>query len=118
MMDSAELAQRRDTVEARPEDPVARHDLALALARSERHEEALEHFEEACRQQPNHPQWHYNRGLSWQMLEDWPQAVVAYREAINGAPELFPAWVNLAYASNSIGLLSNAEQAARQAIAL
>ena len=117
-MDTTELAQRREAVEAWPEDAEARHALALTLAVEGRHEEALEHFEEACRRRPDHPQWHYNLGLSLQVLEEYPRAIAAYREAVSGAPELFECWANLSLAYKSLGEFSHAEEAAQRAIAL
>lgn len=118
VMDTSELALRRIAVETRPEDAEARQLLALALVKEERHKEAMVHFEEACRLCPNHSPWHYNRGLSLQVLQDYPNAVAAYREAVNGAPDLFEGWANLALVYKSLGRFSDAQEAAHRSIEL
>lgn len=74
------------TVEVTGPNPVARHNLAFALAAEGRHGEALPHYREAIRLQPGYHEPHYNLGLSLYQTGAVEEAAAAFAESARRRP--------------------------------
>ena len=71
-----------EVARARPDLPPMQMNFANCLARTGKHEEALQHFDEALRLRPEYPQALYNRALSLKELGRIEEATNDLQEAV------------------------------------
>jgi len=75
--------------------------LANALARSGRLDEAIAQFQEALKQRPDVPEIHNNLGLALEMHGRTDEAIAEFREALKLNPDYADAKKNLESLLNS-----------------
>ncbi len=100
------------------DDPYRSGRLAVALALDGKLDAALDRFDTVLREQPL-PELRANRGVVRALAGDRSGAIADLLAAIESAPEMVPAWLNLAELQHSEGLLDDArhsrENASRKA---
>lgn len=69
-----------------PPHPEALHLYGLVLARQQRQTEALGFLNRAIEQAPHNPMFYCNRALLYRQLQNWPQALQDYQQALRLAP--------------------------------
>ena len=79
-----------------PEHFAAQHDLALALAQSGRHQEALGAFSRAAALKDDSAELHFNTAHLHELLGDAEAALSAYAKALDINPQFALAWANRA----------------------
>jgi Flp pilus assembly protein TadD len=94
----SELAIWTDVVQKAPHNPRAHYNLALALSREGRFDEATRHYQAAVRIRPHYPMARNNLGVLLANKGDYPGAIRHYRTTLLIQPELAKARMNLAEA--------------------
>jgi Flp pilus assembly protein TadD len=82
----AALARYQAAVDAKPDDPEARNNLAQLLVRQNRAADALPHFDEAIQLDPEKWAYRFNRARAYAQINRLPESIADYR----AASELFP----------------------------
>lgn len=113
----SELSAWADTVAERPENPRARNNLGLALARAGRPEEALAQYRAAIALQPNHVFAHDNLGTLLLERGRPDEALSHFETAVALSPDSVGARVNLARALAALGRGAEAAQQYRRVLA-
>lgn len=104
-------------VRVQPKDPMARTNLAGMLQQDQRHAEALDHYRQALAfGGSRHLIW-FNKGNSLRELDRLPEAEQAFRRAVDLAPGLGVAWINLGLLLGNPDHPGHDRQAAREAFA-
>jgi len=85
----------QDTVEKRPNNPLAHRNLGTALEHAGRIEEAIAQYEQALRLQPDDAEAHYNLGNALAKLGRTPEAIAQYEQALRIKPDLAMVHSNL-----------------------
>ena len=102
------LAIWQDTVNKRPNNPLAHYNLGTELDRDGRFEEGMKHYQEALRLKPNYPEAHNNLGFDLAALGRTSEAIEHYRQALQLKPDHFEAHNNL---GNALAVLGKTEEA-------
>jgi tetratricopeptide (TPR) repeat protein len=88
----------------------------IVLKKQGRTEEAIKHYLQALRSNPDYAQAHYNLGNAYAGAGKYKKAIEAYKKAININPDYAPAHYNLGVAYGGPGKYKEAIDAFRQAI--
>jgi adenylate cyclase len=95
-----------------PGDAEMRAHLAIALTRSGKFHEALDHYRAAISLNPFSPVWYRSNLLrNLMMLDEFEEALILADEILKSEPAHINSWVNKAYIFSQIGRLSDAEAA-------
>ena len=97
-----------DSVARWPHNPRAQEDLAMALARAGRLDEAITRYQELFRLYPEYARGHYNLGNDLLAAGRIEAAVPAYQEALRLQPGFLDARINLGITSVRLGRLPEA----------
>ena len=85
----------RRAIRIRPDNAEPQNDLAVALHKHKRIEEAIAVFREAIRLRPDYADAHDNLGIVLQEMTQIGNAIAAYRQAIRLKPNYVDAYYNL-----------------------
>lgn len=107
-----------DTVQKRPNNPRAHHNLGVALAQAGRLDEAREQFQRTLLLQPNHAFAHFELGKMALLAGHWSEAQDRFQAALQADPGYVDAHVNLAQALERQGRAEEAVMQLRAALAL
>jgi len=110
------LAIYQDTVDKRPNNPVALNNLAYALVRVGRNVEAIERCDRALQLRPAYAPAHYNLGLALAATGRIAEAIEHYREAIRLKADYPEAHANLALVLAAVGQTNQAIEHGREAV--
>lgn len=108
----------RRLLASEPNNSDALHLLGLALARTQRPQEALAALDAAARLQPDNPYFHANRGQALGVLGRTAEARQAFERALALKADLAPALQGQARAQMQLGELAAAERALTEAARL
>ncbi|WP_037499104.1 tetratricopeptide repeat-containing sulfotransferase family protein [Sphingomonas jaspsi] len=98
----------RIAIDALPREPAVRLDLAAALTQLQRFADVLDVLPiDLCRADPTLQMARF-RGFAAQSLEDFEQAVEAYRIVVDAAPDDAGTWNNLGNAEEALGRFDDA----------
>jgi len=100
------------------ENAVSHINLGIALEKEGRREEALQHYLEALRLEPNRPQVHGNLGNVLDAMGRFEEAVAQYQEALRLRPGVAPVYNNLGLAYAAQGRMEEAVSNYLEAIRL
>jgi tetratricopeptide (TPR) repeat protein len=92
----------------RPDDPVLHYEVAGALARAGRIDEAMGHYRASVKLKPDYAAAHSDLGQLLSNLDRVDEAIAHYRQAIEVEPSLFSAHYNLASGLAATGDLDEA----------
>lgn len=112
------IALWSDVVRRYSQDYRARNNLGSALESEGRFAEALPHFEEAVRIEPDYARGQNNLGITLHRLGRFDEAVVHYREALRIDPHYADAHKNLGAALHALGNLEASIRHYREAVRL
>lgn len=112
---AAGAAQLAEAAEARPEDPWVWRNLALALRRAGRFEEARDAAHRALLLEPRFAAAHLELGKSYEVEGSYAKALAPYREVTALEPEVEEGWARLAMALQKAGRAEDALTVYRQA---
>lgn len=101
-----------------PADAGTHTELAAALASAGRHDEAVRHFQEAIRLEPDRAEGHLNLGNTLARQEKFAEAIPHYRRATQLRPDYAKAHNNLAVALKETGRLAAAHEHIQEALRL
>ncbi len=110
------LSLWQDTVEKRPDNPRAHHNLGVALAQAGRTDEARDAYRRAISLQPNHAFAHFNLGALLAQDGNFAEALEHFRACVLAAPDYADARLALAETLRRSGRQDEA-QAQLQAVA-
>lgn len=94
-----------------PNSPPMRHELAVVLSLSGRHQEALTQLQNACRLDPREAEYRYKLGLAWNELGNLAETLTALEQAVTLDPSHARAWYNLGLARHATGHSTEAVEA-------
>ncbi|MGO9609419.1 MAG: tetratricopeptide repeat protein [Verrucomicrobiia bacterium] len=106
----------KDNVEKNPNAWMAHISLADVLARTGRAPEAVAHYEQALRIEPEWGQGHFNLGVTLAQLGRLDEAIGQYEQALRTEPDMVEAHNNLGTALRQMGRLDEAIAQYEQAI--
>lgn len=89
------LGRFQAAVDANAEDPEARNNLGQLLVRHGRAADAVLHFDEAIRLDPQKWAYRFNRGRAYAEIEQYSQAIGDYRAAADMFPDDYATHYNL-----------------------
>jgi tetratricopeptide (TPR) repeat protein len=112
------IALYHDTVEKRPNNPVAHNNLGFALAAEAMTAAAIEQYREALRLKPAYVEAHNNLGNALAALGKSDKAIEQYQAALRLRPHFAPAHNNLGAALNNAGRVHEAIEHCREALRL
>lgn len=115
---AAALARFQAAVDANPEDPEARNNLAQVLVRQNRAADALPHLDEAVRINPQTWAYRFNRARALAALERWKEAATEYRAAADLFPEDYATQYNLGLTLMRLKQYADSVTALERAVAL
>ena len=102
-----------------PHDPFALTDLAeIYLTRLNDVAKAITYLKTLQEIQPTSPDVNSNLGIGYAQLKNYPEAIQAFRKAIQFNPEYAGAWSNLGYSFERIARYDSAIESYRNAIGL
>jgi tetratricopeptide (TPR) repeat protein len=104
----------QDTVDKRPQNPVAHYNLATVLDRSGKVGEAIEHYRAAVRLKPDYVKAHNNLGAALAVVGKTSEAIKHYQEALRLEPDNAEARSNLGLALAAAGRSDEAIEYYRQ----
>lgn len=93
---ASEVSLWGDTVAERPNNPRARYNLGVALAKAGRASEAEREFKQALALQPNHAFAHFELGKAAMLAGRWAEAADRFDAALQADAHFLDARVNLA----------------------
>ena len=93
-----ELALWQDTAIHQPHAPLVQTNLGTVLARRGRPQEAIEHFEQVLRLDPNHSHAHYNLARALAEVGRSREALPHYEQAVRSTPGFADAHYNFGLA--------------------
>jgi tetratricopeptide (TPR) repeat protein len=105
-----------DTVAKRPGNAAAQNNLGNVLARSNRAEAALTHYEEALRLKPDYADVYFDAGKALEQLGRRPEAVADYEQALRFRPNFADAQDALGVVLGLSGRLSEGIEHLEQAV--
>jgi arylsulfatase A-like enzyme/Tfp pilus assembly protein PilF len=97
-------------VSIQPNFALARRDLGILRSRQQRYTEAAEHLEVASKMGIHDPRLLNFLGIAYNRTNRPREAIAVYRRAIEGDPNLAEAHLNLAFAYQTVGNVSGAQQ--------
>ena len=92
------------------------YNLAIALQRAGRAQEAIEQYEQALRVTPNDAVTHYNLGIGMQRVGRLPEAIRQWEQAVRLSPDMVAAHYNLGVAFEQTGKIDEAIRQYEQAL--
>jgi len=112
------VALWQDTLDKRPNNPVAHNNLGFALGSTGRTAQALEHFTEALRLNPDLPDAHNNLGFAMYSSGKSAEAIEHFHHALRIKPDFSKAHYNLALALANLGRATEAIQHYKEVLRL
>ena len=112
------IALFQHTVNHTSNNPIARHNLALALMERGQMDEAIDNFYHALEIKPAFPRAHTNIGVALAKLGRYPDAIRHYTEALRLNPNWAGALYNLGNALAAQGEFNDAVETYNRALAL
>ena len=114
--DAINLLER--CLELAPDFHLARQNLALALSRRQRHDDALAQMEVLLRAEPNNPQYRLLKGSFHVQKGDHADALQIYEDLVRAYPNQASAQMNFAHTLKAVGRLDEAITAYRRSAEL
>lgn len=92
--------------------------LGMLASQTNRHQHAIGWFGKAIEARPDHPAFHFYRGVSLQALKQWEAAIADYEQAIALKPDFAEAWLNRGIALKELKQLHAAIASYDKALAI
>ena len=112
------IARARRMLEASPDDPELRLELAIALIKGRRTSAAQEELDKVLAVQPRNARAHYHLGMLRQGVGDSPGAIAAFEQAAAVDPNDYKSLNNAAMLLAQKGELPRAQEALTKAVAV
>lgn len=109
------LSHFQKAVDWDPNSPVIRHEHAIALSLTGRHDAARRELERAVEKAPHEAEYRYKLALAWNELGDLSRAAMALREAVRLDPGHARALYNLGLAQSAMNEPEAAVETLRRA---
>jgi tetratricopeptide (TPR) repeat protein len=108
----------QDTVDKRPDNPLAHYNLGTVLDGLGRSREAVVHYQRALELKPDYPEPHNNLGVILAAEGKFHEAIEHYRQALRLRPDDVEAHNNLGNALAAVGETEEAIKHCREAVRL